>query len=76
MWRGTIFAFASTLCMMVFEEGENAHFTFKVVGGDQMLQVNTCAAFLLHRPSFFTARQVEQIFQQPDSEMKAVPQIG
>lgn len=37
--------FASTLCMMVFEEGENADFTLKVVRGDQMLQVNNVSCF-------------------------------
>lgn len=31
--------------MMVFEEGENAYFTFKEVRGDQMLQVNNMSCF-------------------------------
>lgn len=45
MRRGTIFTFASTCCMMVLEEGENAYFTLKVVRGDQMLQVNNMSCF-------------------------------
>lgn len=45
MWRETIFAFDSTLSIMVFEEGENAYFTFKVVIGDQRLQVNHTSCF-------------------------------
>lgn len=45
MWRRTIFALDSTLSIMVFEEGENAYFTFKVVIGDQTLQVNNLSSF-------------------------------
>lgn len=65
-----------TLSIMVFEEGENAYCTFKVARGDQTLQVNDVSCSPLQEPPFFTARWVYQIFQQPDSEMKAVSQIG
>lgn len=69
-------AFDSTLSITVFEEGENAYFTFKVVIGDQTLQVNSLSRFSVARPFVFHCSGVYQIFQQPDSEMKAVPQIG
>lgn len=40
MWKGAIFAFDLTLSIMVFGKGANAQFVFKMVIGDQTLQVN------------------------------------
>lgn len=34
MWKGVIFVFDLILFIMVFEEGENIYFMFKVVIGD------------------------------------------
>lgn len=34
MWRGIIFVFDLILFIMVFEEGENVYFFFKMVMGD------------------------------------------
>lgn len=45
VWQGTIFAFDSTLSVMVFEEGGNVYFTFKAMIGGQMLQVNGSGCF-------------------------------
>jgi hypothetical protein len=58
MWKGAIFAFDLTLSIMVFEEGENTYFMFKVVIGDQALQANTISCLSVAGPSFFTAVQV------------------
>lgn len=38
---------------MVFEEGENAYFTFSVVIGDQTLQVNNLSGFPVARTAVF-----------------------
>lgn len=43
--EGKNLCFDSTVSIMVFEEGENAYFAFKVVRGDQMLQVNNRSCF-------------------------------